>query len=308
MSEDKRKRSAEFAKDKNAFAGDGSGRDSAAVPKAKQKQSGAHQPRDADRTSGHDVQKPETVSDQKIKSGQRKHRQSGQLQKEKNFSEQNESSASDGRNTQKDFSQEQNTFTEESGGEPFDERMDSGDGYRRRDTYHQSEKKGRYRRHQDRERTKQSDFERDFQTGDTPFTESSSFAEGAEPDTPHSKKLDRLQKKAERVGKKTEAARRKLSKQREYFLERVFDEKTGRAKYVLVESAKEKPFQADSPVKRITGRAGSEIAGYAHGKVAETEKENSAVEGAHKSEQKAEETYRFVKQSRNVQPLKYRSQ
>ena len=321
MSEDKRKKSAEFAKDKSAFAGDGSGRNSGAVPKAKQKQPGAHQPRDADRTSGHDVQKPgtdrvpehqndfqsdagklsgqETVSDQKVKSGQRRRGQSGQLPKKNNFTEQKDDSASDDRNTQKDFSQEQNTFMEEGVGENSGERTDSGDGYRRRDTYHQSERKGKYRKRQrqDRERTKQSDFERDFQTGDTPFTESSSFTEGAEPDAPHNKKLNRLQKKAERAGKKTEAARRKLPKRREYSLERVFDEKTGRAKYVLVESAKEKPFQADSPVKRITGRAGSEIAGYAHGKVAETEKENSAVEGAHKSEQKAEDAFRLVKRS-----------
>lgn len=321
MLEERRKKSAEFAGDKHAFAGDGFGRDSAAVPKAKQKKPGAHQPRDADRTSGHDVQKPgtdrmaghhnefpgdagkmpvqRTVSGQKAKSGQRKCRQSGQLAKENSFIEQKDDSASDGKNTRNNFSQEQNTFTEEGGGEQPGERTDSGDGYRRRDTYHQSGKKDGYRRRQrqDWERAKQSDFAHDFQTGDHPFTENNSFAESREPDARHSKKLDRLQKKAERAGKKAEAVRRKLPKQREYSFERVFDEKTGRAKYVLVESEKEKLFQADSPAKRITGRAGSEITGYVHGKVAETEKDNSAVEGAHKSEQKAEDVYRFVKRN-----------
>ncbi len=58
---------------------------------------------------------------------------------------------------------------------------------------------------------------------------------------------------------------------------------------------KEKQFQPDSPVKLISGRIGQEYSGFVHGKVAESEKENSAVEAAHKTEQKAEDTYRFVK-------------
>ena len=64
---------------------------------------------------------------------------------------------------------------------------------------------------------------------------------------------------------------------------------------MLTAVKKEKPFKPDSPVKRMAGRAGSEFTNYAHGKVAEVEKENAGVEGAHKSEQKAEDAYRFVK-------------
>ena len=45
----------------------------------------------------------------------------------------------------------------------------------------------------------------------------------------------------------------------------------------------------------MAGRTGSEFANYAHGKVAEAEKDNSAVEGAHKTEQKAEDGYRFIR-------------
>ena len=105
-----------------------------------------------------------------------------------------------------------------------------------------------------------------------------------------------MQKKAEKAGRKTQAARKKLPKKTEYSLERVFDEKTGRAKYVLTAVKKEKPFKPDSPVKRMADRAGAEVFQFTHGKVAEVEKENSAVEGAHKSEQKAEDAYRFVKQ------------
>ncbi len=325
MAEKKKKRATEFAKDKNAFTGGGSTKRDSDTQKTKQKQSGAHQPRDADITSGHDVQKlgkkpdrdsfqedrnsfqndvkktsgQKTISGQKAKSGQKKRRQPGQFQKENSFAEDMEKpdSSNAGNRSQSGFSQEQNAFTEESGGEQAGETKDLGDDYRRRDTYHQSQKKGRYRRreHQDRERTKKSDFERDFQTKDHAFTEKNTFTEGEEPEFQGSKKLDRLQKKAEKAGRKTEAARKKLPKKKEYSLERVFDEKTGRAKYVLTAVAKEKPFKEDNPVKRMAGRTGSEFAGFAHGKVAEVEKENSGVEGAHKTEQKAEDAYRFVK-------------
>lgn len=261
MAEKKKKQAVDFAKDKTAFAGGSSAKKGGDAKKAKQKQSGAHQPRDADATSGHHVQKPE--------------------------------SGDAGNKAQGSFSQEQSAFTED-GGEQAEETRDD---YRRRDTYHQSEKKGRYRRreHQDRERTKNSDFGRNFQTKDSAFTERDSFTDGEKPESQSSRKLDRLQKKAEKAGKKTEAARKKLPKTKEYSLERVFDEKTGRVKYVLTAVVKDKPFKEDSPVKKIAGRVGSEFTNYAHGKVAESEKENSAVEGAHKTEQKAEDAYRFVK-------------
>ena len=324
MADKKKQQSAEFAKDKNAFAGGGSKKRDSDTKKAKQKQSGAHQPRDADITSGHDVQKSgknpdsgsmqdnpngfrsdekktsgqKATSGQKTKSGQ-KRRKPGQFQKENSFTENKEKPDNDsaGSKAQDGFFKEQNAFTEENREEQTGETKDFRDDYRRRDTYQQSQKKGRYRRRerQDRERTKTSDFGRDFQTKDYDFTEKNTFAEGAEPEFHGSKKLDRLQKKAEKAGKKTEAARRKLPKKREYSLERVFDEKTGRARYVLTAVVKEKPFKEDNPLKKIAGRAGSEFTNYAHGKVAESEKENSAVEGAHKTEQKAEDAYRFVK-------------
>lgn len=325
MAEKKNRQPAEFAKDKNAFAGGTSKKESSTAKKARQKQSGAHQPRDADAAFGHDVQKPERsgqpetfghnvqksgdkpgsnnawdnhnsfqgdakkTAGQRAKPGQKKRRQPAQFQKENSFTRDKEKADSD--NIQSNFSKEENAFTEDGGEEQTGEAKDFKDDYRRRDTYHQSEKKGRYRRreHQDRERTKKNDFERDFQTKDTTFTE------GAEPEFQGSKKLERLQRKAEKAGKKTEAARRKLPKKKEYSLERVFDEKTGRARYVLTAVEREKPFKPDGPVKRLAGRAEAEFSGYAHGKVAEVEKENSAVEGAHKTEQKAEDAYRFVK-------------
>ena len=271
MAEKKKQKPAAFAQEKKTFTGE--------IPKkaneGKGKKSAAYQPRDADTTSGHDVQRSKnTKKYQKADA-------SGQNVQKSEGAEAGDKSGSD-------FIQPDSTFTEET------EEKHSGDDYRRRDTYHQAEKRGHYRRrkqreHTDRERTKTSDFEQDFNTKDNAFTE------GEKTEFQGSKKLDKLQKKAEKAGRKTEAARRKLPKKTEYSLERVFDEKTGRAKYVLTAVKKEKPFKPDSPVKRMAGRAGSEFTNYAHGKVAEVEKENAGVEGAHKSEQKAEDAYRFVK-------------
>ncbi len=340
MTEKKKKQPAAFARDKNTFADGSSAKGDTVAKRAKQKQPGAHQPRDADTTSGHNVQKPQQpkpfehdannsarrdglkpggrsgnadmwenhssfhsdtrkTAGQKAKSSQKKRRQQGQFQKENSFTGKKEKSDCDNADgkTGSVFSQEQNAFTEQGGGEQTGDTMEFKDDYRRRDTYHKSEKKGRYRRreHQDRERTKKSDSGRDFQTKDNTFTENNSFTNGAEPEFQGSKKLEKLQKKAEKAGRKTQAARKKLPKKKEYSLERVFDEKTGRAKYMLTAVVKEKPFKADNPVKRMAGRTGSEFTNIAHGKVAEVEKENSGVEGAHKTEQRAEDAYRFVK-------------
>ncbi len=343
--------SAEFTKDKNTFAGGSSAKKNTfaggssakkntVVKKARRKQPSEHQPRGADTTSGHNVQKlkqPEFFEQeidksakqtgskqkgradstdvwdkhsnyqcdtqkrakQKAKSSQKKRRQQGKFQKENSFTgqiEKHDSNIADGK-IESGFSHEQNAFTDESGGEQTEGAKGFKDDYRHMDTYHQSEKKGRYRRrkHQNRERRKNADVQHDYQAKDNDFTEKSTFTDSAEQELQGSKKLDRLQKKAEKSVKKTEKARKKLPKKKEYSLEHIFDEKTGRAKYVLAAVVKEKPFKQDNPVKKIAGKAKSKITNYAHGRVAEVEKENSGVEGAHKTEQKAEDVYCFVK-------------
>ena len=55
MAEIKKAQAAGFAEDSNAFAGGSSVKGTAAPKKAQQKQSGVHQPRDADDTSGQNV-------------------------------------------------------------------------------------------------------------------------------------------------------------------------------------------------------------------------------------------------------------
>ena len=258
----------------------------------KKDKSKKHQPRDADNTFGQNVQKSGLSTKRRNKKQYQKQDTFGHSEnpsaEQKNLKSENTDADS---KRKSDFSQENNTFTED--GDREQEEHQQKDDYHRRDTYHQSEKKGKYHRreYQNRERTKQSDFERDFQTKDKTFTE------GMEPEFHGSKKLDRLQSKAEKAGKKTEAARKKIPKTKEYSFERVFDEKTGKAKYVLTAVEKEKQFKPDSPVKVVAGRVSAEYSNFAHGKVAEVEKENSAVEGAHKTEQTAEDVYHFVKRN-----------
>ena len=303
MAENKKDKSAELARDKSAFAKGGSEKGTASQ-KVQHKYSGTHQPRDANDTSGDVTKKEQSEAfGQNVQKSKQsaKHRNQKQYQKQDTFGHSENPSAgqkdlksenTDAESKKKsDFSQENNTFTED--GNREQEEHQQKDDYHCRDTYHQSEKKGKYHRreYQNRKRTKQSDFERDFQTKDKTFTE------GMEPEFHGSKKLDRLQRNAEKAGKKTEAARKKIPKKKEYSFERVFDEKTGKAKYVLTAVEKKKQFKPDSPVKVVAGRVGAEYSNFAHGKVAEVEKENSAVEGAHKTEQTAENVYHFVKRN-----------
>lgn len=99
--------------------------------------------------------------------------------------------------------------------------------------------------------------------------------------------LAKYVKKSEKAADKLEAARDKIPKQKRIKAAREFDEATGRAKTRLYFEKTDKPPNgklhhnpADRPVR--------EIKNYVHGKVSEVEKDNSGVEGAHKSEKVAE--------------------
>ena len=99
--------------------------------------------------------------------------------------------------------------------------------------------------------------------------------------------LSKYVKKSEKAADRLEAAREKIPKQKRIKAAREFDEATGRAKTRLYFEKTDKPPNgklhhnpADRPIR--------EIKNYVHGKVGEVEKENSGVEGAHKSEKAAE--------------------
>ena len=185
------------------------------------------------------------------------------------------------------YAQDNSGQTEENG-----QKRDEKEDYHRRDTYRQSQEKGKYhkkrvqREHKHREKAK-----------DTVFTEDAGkvFTEDRASEFTGSEKVKKKQKQAQKAAEKVKKARGKLPKKREYTLQRVFDEETGKGKYVVVPLDKEKPFKQESLSKTIMRRMQTESRNFVHGKIAENEKENSAVEGAHKTEQKGEELIGFVK-------------
>ena len=205
------------------------------------------------------------------------------------------SGADKGQEEKAAFTKAGNTFsgqdnsgqTEENG-----KRQEEKEDYHRRDTYRQSQEKGKYhkkrvqREHKHREKAK-----------DTVFTEDAGklYTEDRASEFIGSEKLKKKQKQAQKAAEKVKKARGKLPKKREYTLQRVFDEETGKGKYVVVPLDKEKPFKQESLSKTAMRRMQTESRNFVHGKIAENEKENSAVEGAHKTEQKGEELIGFVK-------------
>ena len=203
-----------------------------------------------------------------------------------------------------DFVKENNNFTGRenfSQPEETEKKQPDTEDYHRRDTYRQSQKKGKYhkKRVQKEHRVKSgvNDNPENKTFTEETFTENAgnTFQGEGGSEFTGSKKLQKKQRQAQKAGRKVQKARAKLPKTREYTLQRVFDEKTGKGKYVVVPLDKEKTFKQEGIPKTTIRRMQNESKNFVHGKIAETEKENSAVEGAHKSEQKGEELFSFVK-------------
>ena len=175
------------------------------------------------------------------------------------------------------------------------------DNYHVRNTYQRSEEKGKYhkrrvqREHAHRERAKsenakQSDYG-DFQTKDATFSQ-------GQAEEIIDKKVQKAFDKSEKNRRKLQKAKDKMPKKRQYEMKRVFDEKSGKAKYVVVPVEVEKPFKPDGLGKTAVHKLQTENMYFVHRKIAETEKDNSAVEGAHKTEQRAEDIYHYMKYHR----------
>jgi hypothetical protein len=139
-----------------------------------------------------------------------------------------------------------------------------------------------HRQHDTRTRVKDS-----FIQSDGDFHDKAGFVEEAGAEVGNSR-IDKLEKKAEKAGKKTEKARKKLPKRKEYKLVRHFDDKTGKVTYELQTNKVMKKQKQGNPVTAAQRRAMMEATGFVHQKIAENEKENAGVEGAHKTEQAGE--------------------
>ena len=99
--------------------------------------------------------------------------------------------------------------------------------------------------------------------------------------------LETYIKKSEKAADKLDEAKAAIPKQKKLVKERTFDEATGKAKTHLHFEEREKPIPGGgkgNPLSRPAQEAGI----FVHNKIHSVEKDNSGVEGAHKSEELAE--------------------
>ena len=99
--------------------------------------------------------------------------------------------------------------------------------------------------------------------------------------------LEKYIKKSDKAADRLDKAKAAIPKQKKLVKERTFDEATGKAKTRLHFTEQEKPpgfKEKHSPLSRPAQEAGI----FVHNKIHSVEKDNSGVEGAHKSEELAE--------------------
>ena len=248
-------------------------------------------------TSGHNVQKLEGGTEKK--SSTVHHANS----KKKYYRQQQPDTS--GHNVQKSQADAEKAFLKENSfmqeEQPGDSDSTMENEVHVRDTYQWSEKKGKYhkkrvqREHAHKERAKsekpgQSDSG-EFQTKDDTFTQGQT--EGFT-----DKRVQKAADKSEKNRRKLQKAKDKMPKKRQYEMKRVFDEQTGKARYVVVPVEVEMPFKPEGIGKAAVHKLQTENMYFVHRKIAEIEKDNSAVEGAHKTEQRAEDVYHYMKYHR----------
>ena len=99
-------------------------------------------------------------------------------------------------------------------------------------------------------------------------------------------------KKSEKAADKLDAAKAALSKQKKLVKERTFEEATGKAKTRLHFEKQEKTIPGGTKGNPLS-RPAQEVGIFVHNKIHSVEKDNSGVEGAHKSEELAERGARY---------------
>lgn len=110
------------------------------------------------------------------------------------------------------------------------------------------------------------------------------FTDG-ERETPE---LKRYIRKSETAADKAERARDAVPKQKKLVKERIYDEAKGKGKTRLRFEESEKPISPKVNSGTALTRPAQEAGIYVHNKIHSVEKDNSGVEGAHKSEEAAE--------------------
>lgn len=124
--------------------------------------------------------------------------------------------------------------------------------------------------------------------------------------------LDPYIQKSDKAAEKLDAVRAAIPKKKSLITERTFDEATGKAKVRLRFEETDKPPGGSKLKHNPLSRPAQEAGLFVHNKVHSVEKDNSGVEGAHKSEEAVERLGKYgarkVKQGYRSHKLKpYRS-
>ena len=120
--------------------------------------------------------------------------------------------------------------------------------------------------------------------------------------------LQKAIRKSERAADRLEEARAAIPKKKVLTKERTFDEAAGKGKTRLRFEEKEKPIPGGRQQHNPLSRPMQEVGVFVHNKIHSVEKDNSGVEGAHKSEELAERGIRAgarqMRKSRRSRKLK----
>ena len=100
--------------------------------------------------------------------------------------------------------------------------------------------------------------------------------------------LERYIRKSDKAADRLDAAKAAIPKEKKLVRERTFDEATGKGKTRLRFEEREKPIGKNKPHSNPLSRPAQEAGIFVHNKIHSVEKDNSGVEGAHKSEELAE--------------------
>lgn len=120
--------------------------------------------------------------------------------------------------------------------------------------------------------------------------------------------LQKAIRKSERAADRLDEARAAIPKKKVLTKERTFDEAAGKGKTRLRFEEKEKPIPGGRQQHNPLSRPMQEVGVFVHNKIHSVEKDNSGVEGAHKSEELAERGIRAgarqMRKSRRSRKLK----
>ena len=105
--------------------------------------------------------------------------------------------------------------------------------------------------------------------------------------------LERYIRKSDKAADRLDAAKAAIPKEKKLVRERTFDEATGKGKTRLHFEEQEKPIGKNKPHNNPLSRPAQEAGIFVHNKIHSVEKDNSGVEGAHKSEELAEKGAKY---------------